>query len=236
MSILDVGKFVTCPKCNEQTIYFWYFDSDCRGNPSSRGADPCTNCDYIPTGSFIKDTCSAPYNEDKLPDMKKKVDPLNRKFFSGRETVVKSLRSYDETLENRIQYIVESICSVFGQKLYTWYYPGADEGAVGSFDKASDGHAVSLHIEIEDDKWLAIDNSIILSDGEWQLYEIPFRWLTEDFEDELKNGRAAYLQKLEDDKKKLEDKNKKRKAKKQDLIEQIKKKLTPEELKLLKVK
>lgn len=58
MSVLDIMGKITCPICNEKKISAWYFDMDCRGNPSSSGAEPCSSCGFIPTKDFLSKICS----------------------------------------------------------------------------------------------------------------------------------------------------------------------------------
>ncbi len=128
-----------------------------------------------------------------------KVSPLNEEFFEKRTEVIKKLSQYDVLLHNRITYIAQQICKIFSLKYRTWYFPGADEGEVGSFDKAVYHDSIALTIEyyprLRDTK----DMIILMKNGdEWELYEIPKHWLSEDFEEELESGRAAYIQKLED--------------------------------------
>ena len=53
MSVCDIRGYVICPNCNQKKISAWYFDSDCRGNPSISGADNCSNCGFVPTKDFI---------------------------------------------------------------------------------------------------------------------------------------------------------------------------------------
>lgn len=162
-------------------------------------------------------------------------EPFKKEFFEKRTETVKKLGRYDELLQNRITYIVQQICKIFNLKFRTWYFPDAAEGELGSFEKASYHDSVRLTIDYSPNIKGNQDMIILMKDGgEWELYEIPKRWLSEDFEEELEQGRVNYLKKLEDEKVAAKEQLSKEKAEEKALLAQIKKKLTPSELRLLK--
>ena len=171
--------------------------------------------------------------------MMNRVPPLYDGFLSARSMAVAALDGYNKTLEKRITYIAESICKTFDCKLSTWYFPNAGEGEVGDYDKSSSRDSVHISIEHSIDHRKKKTSWIILLDvdgamEEYDLtYEFPKRWLTEDFEYELSHGSLAYLQKLQDEVRKNSEKLSREKEEEKALMESIKKKLTPSELRLL---
>jgi len=166
------------------------------------------------------------------------IDPLDEEFLEKRKAAAIHLGVYNGVLEDRITYIVHEICRGFDLKYLTWYFPNAAEGEVGNFDGAEHHDSFQIHMEYTEDgrkRSYGNDLVILLKDGsEWELYEIPKHWLIEDFEEELEQGKVAYLTKLENKKKKAKEKLSKKKEEEKALLEQIKKKLTPSELRLLK--
>ena len=139
-------------------------------------------------------------------------------------------RSFDSILEDRITYIVKSICKAFDREFYGWDYPEDHEEEINTFDDSVDSDSVRI-VFYHNTKIL--QDFVIVRDGEdWVLEKIPLDWLTTDFEEELIQGRDLYLKKMEE--KKTQDKINLQDKKDKQLLEQIKSKLTPAEIKALK--
>lgn len=52
---MDKWNDVICPKCGMKKVHAWYFDYDCRGNPSSQGTEACKACGYKPNKKESED-------------------------------------------------------------------------------------------------------------------------------------------------------------------------------------
>jgi len=159
---------------------------------------------------------------------------LDASFLDNRKKAVDAARLFDSILEDRITYIVICICDAFKLKFFGWEYPEDHEGEVNTFDESVDSDSVRIQMYYNYDLTKA---PIIVRGGEeWILDQIPLDWLTTDFEEELIQGRDLYIKKMED--KKIKDKIdlKDKKNKDKQLLKQIKAKLSPEEIKVLKLK
>lgn len=156
----------------------------------------------------------------------------------------KDLGEAEEIIHDRITYIWNTIATVFGVKLDTWYFYGAEEGSVGEFRYDED--VMSVTVEFNKAKYsdfTQINEMLIITKegGEWDFAygEFPTAWLFEDFEDELCEGVLLYTQQKAAKKLKAEQKKLKAKKDKENmkiLAAAAKKKLSKEELKALGVK
>lgn len=165
----------------------------------------------------------------------KKIDPVTPEFVKEGRALAAKAGAFEDQIVNRIGYIMECIFELFDKKNAYWYFRGADEGEVGDLWAHYQEHC-SSSIDLIVDNCPGPEMVLILETGEdWGFSDsIPSRWLFEDFEQELING-----------KKKFEDRKIERKAKKkattaalkkedQELIEEAKKKLSEKELAALK--
>jgi len=156
---------------------------------------------------------------------------LNRLVIEWRKDAAAKLYSIDVDISARIDYILNFIYKAFGTELSNWYFQGASENQDGCFEP----HMFLDEFYVYMEPSLPDDGVFLDKDGgEWGLEEgIPSRWLFEDFEEELTSGIEKFkthnadkaviaakraLAKAEEEKK---------------LIESIKNKLTPSELKAL---
>jgi len=153
---------------------------------------------------------------------------LTEEYISDYEEAKSIVGNKEAIIIDRIDYIVKTIHKTFNKKLNYWYFDGAREGEVGP---------VRLD---EDYIYLIIDSSsaeleIIDKDGdEIDLRESFFtRWLTEDFEQELIEGKELYKQAERDRDRKAKVRKEREKKGKKALIEFAKKKLSKEELNAL---
>lgn len=138
----------------------------------------------------------------------------------------------EEQIVDRINYIMQSIFKLFSKKNAYWYFYGAGEGEVGNLW----AHYDQYHIDVVIDECPGESMVILLKDGtEWGFDDsIPTRWLFEDFETELTEGKKKYKE-LEETRKNT-DKTKRLYQKEQDkkLAQVAKGKLTKKELAALK--
>ncbi len=163
-----------------------------------------------------------------------KLDPLTKldpSIIGRHRKACDQLYSVENECTARIDYIMNFIFKAFNKKLGAWEYNGNSSQSSGSFesDMFEDQFTVWSSPELPNEG-LFLDKD----GGEWGLYDgIPSRWLFEDFEDELTNG-IVNLQKRNADKKLQAAKRAVVKAEEEKaLIESIKEKLTPAELKAL---
>jgi len=157
-----------------------------------------------------------------------KVEALDPALMHARNKVVKELSAIDAEIGNRIDYIVKFICAAFGETFSYWDYNGSSSGSNASFDDAVIQNFVCID-------WSPRTQREILFNGEkLQLTEyFPYAWLHENFEEDLIKGRALLQQSIADKKvqhaKRALEKAEEEKA----LIDSVKIKLTPNELKAL---
>jgi len=160
----------------------------------------------------------------------KKINPIDRNLLASCKDLCRQAGKMEEQIISRLNYIMETIYETFQTKLKYWYFSGARQGSVGDFFEAYDGPMIGS-FELSP----FIDNcAIINKDGEeWWLEDgIPTRWLFEDFEEELAKGKIIYLEKIARDKTQKKEKSLQKEKQRQ----QVLKKLTPAERKLLGLK
>lgn len=166
-------------------------------------------------------------------------EPILPEFVAHAEAIAHQARSLEELIINRINYIVETLFKTFGVNLDFWYFCGAGEGEVGdlwrNYDKEN-----GINIETGLSRNTSYTEIIIIDKNgdEWEFDSyIPIRWLFENFEQELIDGKKKY-EEAQEAKKAAE--HIKREAKKEKdkqtkaLAAQAKKKLTKKELIALK--
>lgn len=165
--------------------------------------------------------------------------PITQELFSTWEKLSRETSKLESQIEKRIDYIVRTVYKTFNNKLSTWYFYGAGEGEMGNMKLAIDKDSFYIIVELErdrDGRYNSKEMVILLKDGsEWELEgEYPARWLFEDFEEELIQGKKKFEEKLEEKAKKKKEHALAQKQKKLALAESAKAKLTKEELKALK--
>lgn len=153
----------------------------------------------------------------------------------SQETQIHKLFSLKAEVEgfvmDRVEYIIEKIAATFDSEVKWWSFPCSSEyHSMGNFYDAYNDDCFQFEGEFKRSDWC-----IILDDGEeYDLNnEFPTRWLYEEFEEELINGKKELEQKLA---KQKEDKVKKtllKNSAKKKLLESAKSKLTEEERKAL---
>lgn len=155
----------------------------------------------------------------------------------GDDIKLSELKNFRDLIENRYIYIIGKIKNRY--KIYPswWSYEYYDDENTPEYEFPEDG-ICSLYVEvfsgpsdcecfINDD---FIDGSINLLGG------FPERWLWEDFEEELKAGKAKAKEQKELERKNKKDKLSKKKQDDKDLLLAILNKLDPIEQKFIKSK
>ena len=164
-----------------------------------------------------------------------KIEALSKDILNERKIINEKLAIIDVSIQDRVNYIVNTICESFDETLACWYYPDANEGDVGDFGMSVYDDKINVIMELKKDGFIKFP--ILFNGKELDLHEwIPISWLTEDFEDILVKGKAAFIKAEENKKEKSKQKRLARKEKELKLLEGMKSKLTKEELKLLKKK
>jgi hypothetical protein len=165
---------------------------------------------------------------------KNKISPIAKDVIDNYKEALNNISALHVQIDERVEYIINKICNTFNVQLDWWSYSHSDDNG-GEFCDAYSEDQITPCINLESDYNPCV---ILLNNGsEWGLMDgIPIDWLFEDFEEELVNGKAAYIKQQEDKKNKAKAKKLDKRAKEKELLEQIKSKLSPEELKVLKLK
>lgn len=163
--------------------------------------------------------------------MKKVV--LQKDVFTYWRSLKKDVGRIEDEIVNRISYVWYTINNAFGNEVDTWYFDDAGEGEVGNLD-IDDSFVSSIQTDYK--KKSTGDMAILLKDGsEFGFYsEFPTRWLFEDFEQELIEGKKKYEEQEVARKEAEKIKRQRQKAKTLVLADQAKLKLSKEELAALK--
>ncbi len=138
----------------------------------------------------------------------------------------------EETITQRIDYILRTIYKTFGKKFDYWYIPGED-ASLRHYELEPENDFTGYCIEPYCSS-LPIYSKVV--DCEINLIDegFPSRWLYEDFEEELTQGREYYKQWKTEKENKRKEKLVKSAEKKAATLKAIRQKLSPEELKLIK--
>lgn len=134
----------------------------------------------------------------------------------------------DNSLITRVTYIANKICEVYGRSFENWYFLDGDDSGLGEgygdFTLSCRQEFFGITLEVGYINVEEFSENIVLNNVEWELPgQIPIRWLTEDFEEELINGKELY------------DANHKKEIEEILSLNSIKAKLTPEEIAFLKL-
>lgn len=174
----------------------------------------------------------------------KKVNTILQDTVDQWIKAIKVADAYEEVISERIGYVIKTVFNTFGKKISTWYYEDAPEGGMGSLQKAfnSGERDGSIRVVVEKDAPYGERHSfgdmdaLLEGDIEWDFSygEFPERWLFEDFEQELIDGKKKFEEK--EAARKLKAKEAKSKQTKEDkkLADQVKSKLSKKELAALR--
>jgi hypothetical protein len=156
-----------------------------------------------------------------------KKSAINKELLANADKLKTELSVLEDKITDRIDYIVK-YC--FG-KIDTWYFEGAQEGSNGDLwenIKYKEVEGIIISSGERFPERTKRDLIIINADGgEINLYDsFPKRWLFEDFEKEVDEGKIKY------EKKQLEKKNKRneKKDKTKSLAKSAAEKLSKDEL------
>jgi len=141
----------------------------------------------------------------------------------------------EDTITERISYVLNFLVSTFGGSIDTWYFSDAAEGEVGNLAANMNDETI-YNLEVDEGK--DSDNIIIIDkfDDEWHFEGcLPTRWLFEDtFEVEVLSGKQSYLEKEVARKLKQKEQSAAKKKEDKDIVDKLKSKLTKRELAALK--
>lgn len=173
---------------------------------------------------------------------------INKELLENRAEIFKELNSLESKIKHRIRYVLECICRAFGQKLSWWDTAYCHEDGDVPLDDIISKDGITPYYEPEYNGSPRGENEdrynwrIIRRDGnEWYFSEgFPYEWLFEPFEEELLQGIEKHQQFLieEREKKKAAQEierieAKAREEERLEIIESLKTKLEPKELKAL---
>lgn len=164
-----------------------------------------------------------------------KEEPITQKLIHDWKVASSEASSMEEEIIERIDHIVRAWFKAFNNELNYWYFDGAAEGEVGDLSKYMGADTIWC-IWTELKKECPHDMAIIDKNGDVYVWEssIPTRWLFEDFEDEIINGKKLYEQKELERKAKIKTLSTQKKIEDRLLVEEAKKKLSKKELAALK--
>lgn len=157
---------------------------------------------------------------------KDKTKPLAHGLVADWQESRKRADALEEDIVDRMGYVIQTICKTFNAQYETWYFSDAQEGQMGHL--TWDEPELFSVWDIRNRK----DMAILTKDGEEYRFDnsFPTRWLFENFEDELTDGKRRFDEREEEGlKKRLAATDYTNK-----LAESAKSKLTKEELRALK--
>jgi len=143
-----------------------------------------------------------------------------------------------DSVDTRCDEIVRKLCNIYGKKLSWWIYSngaGEDKGD-GFFDVDEYKNAVETKLHGKTNGWIN-DFDCIIDGDTWDLAQsFPSKFLYEDFEAEVVEGKKLH-EKMEE-KRKVRDHQKraKKKLRQEEVLQAAKSKLSKEELKALGIR
>jgi len=164
--------------------------------------------------------------------------PITNEVFKEWQHAVDRAAELSEILEERITFILQRLTSIFGGVLDTWYFDGAEENEVGNLLNHLDSKSIDeLCLEYKQDTDCGRNGMVIIDKFGKEYgcgWEIPTRWLFEDFEKEIIDGKKLYEEREEDKKSKKKAMLEKKKAEHRVLFESAAAKLSKKELAALR--
>lgn len=162
------------------------------------------------------------------------VEPLTQDICTDIENLFSERSRISALLTGRVNYIIEEMARVFNVKISWWSFSNPSEYvSEGSFEDSYGQDYFEFEWELDRCK----DCTILNKDGRLidLNNEFPTRWLYEPFEDELLEGKSRLEQKKSAKKAANKAKQLLKKKEKELLLEQLKGKLSAEEMKVLKL-
>lgn len=124
------------------------------------------------------------------------MKPLKQETITSLQKYLDLAKEEDDKIEERIDYIIRRVYEEFDAEIHTWHPDGYVEGSA-MLHMLDDPFIENIEVLSE----LPEEAGIIDNDGdEWNFNEsfsLPLRWLFEDFEQELVEGKRRYVQKLD---------------------------------------
>lgn len=169
----------------------------------------------------------------------KSVPVITESFLSDWKKAATVAGGMEESIVDRINYIVRTVYDTFNVKIDTWYFYGASEGEVGNLMSQIHDYDINIITELarnKDGGYTSIEMVIIDKYGhEWGFEDsIPKRWLFEPFERELIDGKKAFEEKKAERKKSQKELSAQKKLEDAVLATAAKAKLSKKELAALK--
>lgn len=166
--------------------------------------------------------------------------PISQELIEQWEEARNAAGQLEEQILVRVEYVLRVWYAAFGGTLDNWYFYGAEESSVGDLSRNMTEECVSNlctsatpHPKGNGDH----DGSMIImlegAEWEWQ-QEFPTRWLFEDCEHEIIEGKKLFEEQQARKKKSAAEKRSEKKAKDEALAQTAKAKLSKEELQALK--
>jgi hypothetical protein len=174
-----------------------------------------------------------------MEQIMKSVPVITPAFLNDWKKAATLAGTMEESIVNRINYIVRTVYDVFKVKIDTWYFYGAGEGEVGDLMRQLDDNEINIITELarnKDGGYNSIEMVIIDKYGhEWGFEDsIPTRWLFEPFELELMNGKKNFEEKQAERKKSQKELSAQKKLEDAALATAAKAKLSKKELAALR--
>jgi len=168
-----------------------------------------------------------------------KTEPITQKLIDNWQLAATEAGKMEGQIINRIDYIVRTIFQTFNHKLDCWYFYGAGEGDVGDLLRHYDSDEINIITELARNKgggYDSIEMVILDKEGnEWGFdSSIPTRWLFENFEQELIDGKRLFEDQQIERKKNQKELSAKKKLEDQALATAAKAKLSKKELAALR--
>lgn len=164
--------------------------------------------------------------------------PLNPHLLTATREAYNKYTALEDQITGRMDYIINTVLALYGSKLHYWYFYGAGEGEIGPMLNHIDDESFRVIIDYytRPQKFDITSVVIIMKDGsEWGFEDgFPTRWLFENFEQELIEGKKKYENEVVAKAEARKAKQKLQAEKKKNLIKSAKSKLSREELRALK--
>lgn len=152
------------------------------------------------------------------------VKPLTKKEVSNEESTIDS-----NIIGNRFDYIILKIAEIFNNEIDNWYFTDAREDSWGALEDSLSGNKIYPIINFKKNKLNPMKVFIDKELFDLKL-EIPTKWLTNDFEEELIEARDSYEEIIRKSAEKVRKQKETIYEKQKILIKSIEQKLTKEEL------
>lgn len=163
-------------------------------------------------------------------------NPISKELYNSWQSLNEQAQALEQEIVDRLSFVINRACEMFGQPISTWYFDDAQEGEVG--DVWENIHRGEFAVTLDFKKNSSERNmTIVLNDGtELDIARDGFltRWLFEDFEKEIHEGKFKYKEKEIKRKTELKKLSEQKRVEQEELIRSAKSKLSRQELAALK--